>query len=126
MYKHITIDSDTNMLLCSTKLVGNGELVEIFAPDQESPRQACGRILRKIDDKTFEVHQSFDGHDALGRRYELGEKCVLRVLLRNLSGTKRRKFASDEKVIVSMEKDEHFREKKVTRAKTGSVRKRRK
>lgn len=125
MYKYIVIDSEQNMLLASTGLVGNGELVEIYAPDPDSPRQACGRILRKIDDDTFEVHQSFDGHDALGRRYSLGEKCILRVLLRNLSGAKRRKFASDEKIIVSMEKDEHFREKKVTRAKTGSVRKKR-
>lgn len=125
MYKHITIDSEHNLLVCSMGLVGNGELAEIYAPDQESPPQACSRILRKIGEKLFEVHQSFDGNDAIGRRYLLGERCLLRILMRNLSGAKRRKFASDEKTIVDTEKSPAYRERKVTRAKTGSVRKRR-
>lgn len=126
MYKYIVIDTEQNMLLCSQGLVGTGELVEIYSPDDISPRQACGRILQKLEDGRFEVHQSFDGHDALGRRYELGEKCIMRVLLRNLSGARRRRFAAEEKDIVQMEKGDNFREKKVARAKTGSVRRRKK
>jgi hypothetical protein len=121
-YRYLVIDPDQNMLLCSQSLVGSGELVEIHAPDDDTPRQACGRILQKLENGMFEVHQSFDGHDALGRKYNLGQKCVLRVLSRNLSGTRRRRFSVEEKEIVPLEKGENFQEKKVARAKTGSVR----
>ena len=125
MYRHLVIDSERNMLLCNPPLVGIGELVDVYSLDQETPPQASGRLLRKVDEKTFEVYQSFDGHDALGRRYDLGERCVMRILLRNLSGAKRRKLP-EEKLIMSTEKPEDFKDRKVVRAKTGSVRKRRK
>jgi hypothetical protein len=123
MFKFISIDTEKNALLCSPSLVGRGEIVEVYSLDPESPPQATGRILRKIDDPSeFIVCQSFDGHDALGREYELGPRCILRILLRNLSGARRRKFSQDEKALVNMEKGEDFHECKVVRAKTGSVR----
>lgn len=127
MYKHLVIDTSHNSLLCSTNLVGIGELVEIHAPDDDTPRQAGGKILRKLKDPgQFVVHATYDGHESLGNHYQLGEKCVLRVLAKNRSGAIRRRFGSDEKAIVNLEKDETFQEKKVVRAKTGSVRKRKK
>jgi hypothetical protein len=126
-FKLLTIDTEKNLLLCDTTLVGKDELVEINKPDDVTPPQACGRILRKISDPNlYEVTTAYDGHEALGRQYELGPKCVLRVVMRNLSGRRRRKFTDDEKGIVDLERDENFKEKKVSRAKTGSVRKGRK
>lgn len=124
MYRHLIVDSEKNLLLCNPPLVGLGELVEVYSLDQDSPPQSSGRLLKKVNEKLFEVYQSYDGHDALGRRYELGEKCVLHVLLRNLSGARRRK-RPEEKVIVNTERDEDFKDRKIVRAKTGSVRKRR-
>jgi hypothetical protein len=122
-FKSITIDKEHNKLLCSPSLVGKGEIVEVYSLDQVTPSQAAGRILRKVDDPSeFVVCQSFDGHDALGRQYTLGERSIVRILLRNMSGTRRRKFSQDEKVLVNMEKGEDFHECKVVRAKTGSVR----
>jgi hypothetical protein len=125
LFKSISIDTEKNALLCSPSLVGKGEIVEVYCLDQETPPQASGRILRKVGDpNSFVVCQSFDGHDALGRGYEVGPRCILRVLLRNLSGTRRRKFSADERMLVNMEKGEDFHERKVVRAKTGSVRQR--
>ena len=124
MYKHLVIDSSHNHLLCSNGLVGLNELVEVFAPDEESPPQACGKILRKIKDPAiYVVHASYEGHESIGITYVLGEKCVLKVLGKNRSGTIRRRFSADEKQIVNLENS--ATEKKVVRAKTGSVRKKR-
>jgi hypothetical protein len=92
-----------------------------------TPPQAGGRILRKVaDPNIYEVTTSYDGHDAVGRRYEIGPKCILRIVMRTLSGRRRRKFNEEEKAIVDLEKGENYKEKKVSRAKTGSVRKGRK
>jgi len=124
MYKYLVIDSEKNLLLCNPPIVGLGELVEVYALDEDSPPQSSGRLLKKVTEKLFEVYQSYDGHDALGRRYELGEKCVLHILLRNLSGSRRRKHP-EEKIIVNTERDDDFKDRKIVRAKTGSVRKRR-
>jgi hypothetical protein len=126
MYKYLCIDTEFNKLLCSTNLVGLGELVEIHEADQNTPRQACTRILRKLADVAgggeYVVHISYDGHDAVGLTYTVGERSVLRVLARNRSGMLRRRFSNDEKAIVNIEKAEKFIEKKIVRAKTGSVR----
>ena len=35
MYKHLVIDTGHNNLLASPNLVGMGELVEIYAPDEK-------------------------------------------------------------------------------------------
>ena len=124
-FKSITIDREKNKLLCSPSLVGKGEIAEVYCLDDDSPPQSAGRLLKKMGDpNSFVVCQSFDGHDALGREYELGPRCILRILLRNLSGTRRRKFSNDEKALVNMEKGEDFHETKVVKAKTGSVRRR--
>jgi len=123
MFRHLMIDAESNKLLCSTSLVGKDEIVEVHSLDDQTPPQSVGRHLRKFKDPDmFVVVQSFDGHEAMGREYKLGPRCVLRVLLRNLSGMRRRKFSSDEKQIVNMEPDEHGKERKVVKAKTGSVR----
>jgi hypothetical protein len=115
------------MLLVDTMLVGKDELVEINKADEVTPPQAGGRILRKVaDPNIYEVTTSYDGHDAVGRRYEIGPKCILRIVMRTLSGRRRRKFNEEEKAIVDLEKGENYKEKKVSRAKTGSVRKGRK
>ena len=124
MYKHLIIDTSHNKLLCSQDLVGIGELVEIYSPDDNTPPQACSRILRKRSDGTFIVHSAYDSHESVGFAYTLGEFAVLRVLARNRSGTLRRRFSADEKQIVNLEKTVNFTEKKVVKAKTGSVRKR--
>jgi len=127
VFKYLVIDTSHNSLLCSSNLVGIGELVEIHAPDDDTPRQAGGKILRKLKDPGhFVVHATYDGHESLGSFYQLGEKCILRILAKNRSGTIRRRFSNDEKAIVNLEKDEDFEEQKVVRAKTGSVRKRKK
>lgn len=123
MFKSITIDTEQNKLLCSTELVGKGELVEIFSSDENSPPQASGRILQKLQDpNVFVVYISYDSSDAVGRRYILGEHCIFRILKKNLSGKRRRKFAREEAIIVDMEKGDDFVDRKINRAKTGSVR----
>lgn len=104
MYKTITLDSEKNLLLCSPSLVGNGELIEIYSPDNETPPQACGRIIRKISDDFFEVHQVYDGHGSLGIKYSLGEKAIVHVLFRNSKGIKKRNFP-DESIIVNIDKN---------------------
>lgn len=127
MYKYLEIDTEKNKLLCSAGLVGKGELVEIYQADADSPPQARGRILEKMNDSNvYIVRQTFDGHEALGREYGLGDRCIFRVLRRNMSGARRRKFAKDEHEIVSMNKEEGEKEKRIVRAKTGSVRNKRK
>lgn len=125
MYRHLEIDTDKNMLVCSLTLVGRGELVEVHQGDDGTPPQAMGKILKKVSETDFEVYQTFDGHEAMGRRYRAGSKCLFRVLLRNLSGIRRRRFSSEEAPIINIEKDDNYKERKVSRAKTGSVRKRR-
>ena len=124
MYKHLVIDPDRNNLLCSPNLVGMGELVEIYAPDEDTPQQACGKVLRKVKENLFEIHLSYETEGS-GNSYAMGEKCVLKVVAKNRSGLLRRRFSKDEKLIVSTEKPKEFTECKVIRAKTGSVRKRR-
>ena len=122
MFKHLTIDSSHNNLLASPNLVGMGELVEVYAPDENTPMQAGGKVLRKIKENLFEVHLSYETEGS-GNSYALGEKCILKVVARNRSGMLRRRFSKEEKLIVSMEKPKEFTECKVVRAKTGSVRK---
>jgi hypothetical protein len=124
MYKHLTIDTAHNKLLASKDIVGIGELVEIYSPDEDTTPQACGRVLRKLSDGKFVVHSACDSNEAVGNVYSLGEFAVLRILGKNRSGTLRRRFSSDEKQIVNLEKAGKFTEKKVIKAKTGSVRKR--
>lgn len=127
MYRFIEINAEKNMLLCNTSLVGKGELAEIHTPDDSTPARAFSNVLEKVKDPNiFQVHVSYNGHEALGKDVELGDKCVLRILKRNLSGIRRRHFSVDEKEIVNLEKGEDFVERKVNRAKTGSVRKKRK
>lgn len=124
MYRFIEINSRKNMLLCSTLLVGNNELVEIHTPDGDTPARAFSNVLKKVKDpNVFKVQISYTGHETMGKEVVLGEECVLRILKRNLSGIRRRKFSQDEKEIVDLEKGDDFKERKVNRAKTGSVRK---
>jgi hypothetical protein len=122
IFKFLNIDTVRNLLLCSTNLVGIGELVEIHAPDDETPRQAGGKILKKLKDPNLFVPQI--GED--GNSYLIGERSILRIVGRNRSGSMRRKFSPDEKLIVNLEKNEAFKEKRIVRAKTGSVRKKKK
>lgn len=124
-YKHLVIDAAHNMLLCNSSLVGMGELVEIHAPDDETPRQACGKILRKTKDPNVYVLNSSAPDDET-TTYVVGGRCILRVVSKNRSGAIRRKSSTEEKLIVNTEKNERFKEKRVVRAKTGSVRKRKK
>jgi len=127
MYRFLEINAEKNMLLCSTDLVGKGELAEIQSPDDNTPPRALGNVLRKTDHPdSFEIYTSYNGHEALGKTVKLGGQCVLRILKRNISGIRRRQFSSDEKEIVNLEKGDDFVERKVNRAKTGSVRKKRK
>lgn len=127
MYRHLTIDPEHNRILCCTSLVGKGELVEVFSQDPNSPPQATCRILRKVKDPNlFVVHVSFDGGEALGREYEMGEQCIFRVLKKNIAGKRKRKFAVDEKQIIDLEHEEDYVERKIVRAKTGSVRSKKK
>jgi len=119
MFKYLIIDPERNHLLCDVSLVGKGEMVEIFELDRETPPQTTGRLMIKAGEPNlFEVCQSFDGHDALGRQYRVGPRCILKILSRSLSGIRRRKFSSDEKQIVMENQKERF----LARAKTGSVR----
>ena len=126
MYRFIEINKEKNTLLCSSALVGNNELAEIYTPERNTPRQALSNILQKVKDPdTFVVVSAFSSNEMVGRTLSLGEECVLRVLKRNLSGVRRRKFTKDEKDIVDMEKGDEWTERKVNRSKTGSVRKKR-
>jgi len=126
-YRHLTIDTLHNMLLCSTSLVGIGELVEIHAPDDDTPRQACGKTLRKTKDPNiYIIHTASEPVDPASVTYTMGERAILRVIARNRSGMLRRKFTPDEKLIVNLEKNERYKERRVVRAKTGSVRNRKK
>ncbi len=126
-FVYINIDVARNLLLASTSLVGIGELVEIHAPDDETPRQACGKTLRKTkDSNVYIVHTASEPIDPTLSTYIIGERSVLRVIARNRSGMLRRKFTPDEKLIVNLEKNERYKERRVVRAKTGSVRKRKK
>lgn len=123
MFKCIVIDSEYNKLLCNTNLVGKGELVEIHSLDEDTPPQATGKVLQKISDPNyFIVHNGYD-IDADGLKYKIGEKCILRVLSKNKSGSRKRRFSKDEKIIVNIESGPNFKEKKIIKAKTGSVRK---
>jgi hypothetical protein len=125
-YKSVTIDLDKNMLICSTQLVGLREIVEVFSPDEttgNSSITSIGRILEKVDDPNiFVVRGTFEGHEAIGKEYALGEKFMFRVLKKSLSGIKRRKF-KEQSQIVDWERDENTKERRVVRAKTGTVRK---
>lgn len=126
-FKYVTIDQEQNKLLCSTELVGKGEIAEVYQLDTDSPPQASSRILQKVaDPNVFAVLTSFDGSEALGRKYVMGTKCIFRILAKNQSGKKRRKFSGDENTIVDTYRDQNvpLLEKKVSKAKTGSVRKR--
>lgn len=126
MYKHILIDTERNMLICDPASCGKGELVEIHERDDATPAQITGKILRKIaDPNIFQLHISYDDDQPVEEKkmYTLGEKCSLRILYRNKSGTYRRKCSKEEKVIVNLEKGQNFKETKVCKAKTGSVRK---
>jgi hypothetical protein len=128
MFKYLMVDPEKNMLLCSTDLVGIGEIVEIHSLGEGSgtPPQITGKILRKVaDPNCFQVQVAYDSHEYVGKKYPADPRCIFRILIRTVGGTRRRKFAKDEKVIVNMEKGENFKEKKVTKAKTGSVRKKR-
>lgn len=125
MYKHIVIDSEHNRLLCSPNLVGRGEIVEIYSLDENTDSNATGKVFVKTEEPNVFQPRS-DNNSVESRQYLFGDKCVVRILFRNLSGTKRRKFSSDEKVIVNMEHGTSFKEKRVVKAKTGSVRRKRK
>ena len=124
MYIYIEINEEKNMLLCSSSLVGKNELVEVYTPSSDTPSQVFSNVLQKIKDPDlFVIRTAFSGGDLLGKKYQVGERCVLRVLKKSLSGVRRRKFSKDEKQIVDLEKGDNWKEKKVNRAKTGSVRK---
>jgi len=119
MYKHLIIDEEHNRLLCSPSLVGMGEIVEIFSIDEATERFLSGSQMVKLKDPNeFQICDS-------SRISKIGEKCVLRVLYRNRSGIRKRRFSQDERVIVNMEKGPSSKEIKVQKAKTGSVRTRR-
>lgn len=122
MFKYIVIDQEKNKLLCNSLLVGIGEIAEIYEKSDATPPQATGKILIKIEDPdVFAVCES----DAFAPRYEAGERCIFKILCKNLSGSKRRKFFKEEKAIVNIEHGIDYHEQKVCKAKTGSVRKRR-
>ena len=129
MFKHLLIDVRRNMLLCSTDLVGVGERVELHAPGDggATPIQITGKILKKVDDPNlFEIETAYDSQEFVGKRYHVEQDCIFRILTKTIGGTRRRKFARDERKIVNLENDEDFVERKVVKAKTGSVRKKRK
>lgn len=125
MYYHLIFDSSHNMLICSPTLVGMNEIVEVYSPDDGTPQQACGRLLRKVQEPNIFVANGHED-DMDVRKYTLGDKCLARIMMKNLSGTRRRKFSDVEKGITSMEHDDSVIEHKVVRAKTGSIRKRKK
>lgn len=120
MYTYLVIDQEFNRLLCNPPLVGLGEIVEIFEIDENTDRFLSGAQMIKIKDTDeFKVCDS-------ERITKIGNRCVLRVLYRNKSGVRKRKFSQCEKVIVNMEKGPTSKEIKVSKSKTGSVRTRRK
>lgn len=123
-FKYINIDIDRNMLLCDTTLVGNRELVEYYSGD-DSPSQISGKILLKISEPNiYVIHESvnFDEDILNSVRYEIGSKTILRIVAKNRIGAKKRDFY-EEKFIVSTEESPYNKERKIHRAKTGSVRK---
>lgn len=125
MFLFIKIDQAKNQLLCSTEFVGIGELVELWQTGKATPPQIGGKVLRKVaDPNLFEVRWAYESQDFVGKQYSLAEDCVFRVMMKKMSGTRRRKFAQVEKKIVDTEHDGDFKETKVVKAKTGSVRKR--
>jgi len=129
MFKHVLIDPSKNMLLCNTDLVGVGERVELHAPGGTgaTPIQIAGKILKKVaDPNLFQVETSYDSQEFVSKKYRVEQDCVFRILTKTIGGTRRRKFAADEREIVNLEHDEDYVEKKVVKAKTGSVRKKRK
>ena len=127
MYKCVLIDTEHNRLVCDPSLVGTGELVEIYERDHVTPPQLTGKILKKIKEpNTFEIHTTFDSNESLGKVYVVGEKCLLRVVEKNLNGTRKRRFSNDEKIIVDNQHSKEFKEIKIRKAKTGSIRSRRK
>lgn len=125
LYKHITIDTNKNRLLCSSNLVGLGELVEIFSLDNETPPQASGKTLKKTSEPNVFFDYSNGSTDSHSKMYFVGNECILRVVARNRSGMLRRK-TPEEKLIVNMEVIDPQKESKIIRAKTGSVRKKEK
>jgi hypothetical protein len=126
MYFHLIYDSAHNMLIASPSLVGLHEIVEVYSPDEETPKQAGGRLLRKIaEPNVFIANVDEEGSDDV-KKYELGDKCLARIMMKNLSGTRKRKFSEVEKNITSMEHDDSVKEHKVVRAKTGSIRRKKK
>lgn len=123
MFKYLVIDSEKNKLLCNSILVGIGELAEVYEKDTWTPSMALGRILRKVADP--DVFEAFEG-PAVIKSFQTGERCVLKVLCKNMSGGKRRKFFKEERNIVNMEHGAEYHERKVCKSKTGSVRKKKK
>lgn len=116
MYTHLVIDQEHNRLLCNPSLVGMGEIVEIYEADEQTDRFLVGAHLVKLKDPNhFQVWES-------DRVSKIGDKCVLRVLYRNRSGVRKRRFSQDEKIIVNMEKGPDHKDIKIRKTKTGSVR----
>ena len=89
--------------------------------------QIGGKLLKKIaDPNLFEVKQAYESQEFVGKQYSVGPDCVFRVLMKNMSGTRRRRFSDYEKKIINTENDGDYEDKKVVKAKTGSVRARKK
>lgn len=127
MFKFISIDTEKNILLCSTELVGVGELALMHVSGEATPMQLGGKILKKIaDPNLFEVKQAYESQEFVGKQYSVGPDCVFRVLMKNMSGTRRRRFSDYEKKIINTENEGDYEDKKVVKAKTGSVRARKK
>ena len=124
MYRLVEINSEKNMLLCSSSLVGKEELVEVHAPGPDTPSQVLSNVLQKTKDPDIFVVRAAFSNEMVGKEFKCGENCVMRVLRRSLSGVRRRKFGKDEREIVDLEKGDNWKERKISRAKTGSVRKR--
>jgi hypothetical protein len=126
MFKYLQINTEKNALLCSTELVGVGELVELHQAGEATPMQITGKILKKLaDPNLFVIHATYETQDFVGKKYSLAENCIFRVAFKTMSGTRRRKFSEFEKFIVNTEHGPDFKdtEVKVVKAKTGSVRK---
>jgi hypothetical protein len=114
------------MLIVSPSLVGMNEIVEVYSPDDQTPKQAGGRLLRKIAEPNIFIANCDEIDEVDVKKYELGDKCLTRIMMKNLSGTRKRKFPDAEKEITSMEHDDSVKEHKVIRAKTGSIRRKKK
>lgn len=127
MFKFLSIDTEKNILLSSTELVGVGELAEMYVSGEATPMQINGKILKKVaDPNLFEIKQAYESQEFVGKQYSVGPDCVFRILMRNMSGTRRRRFSEYEKKIVNTENEGDYEDKKVVKAKTGSVRTRKK